>query len=199
MKYILPMIFLATMASAIASPTPPLTLSYAPAKVAACFRPDTPGGCVSTITNAIDAATSSIRLQAYNFTAAPILQALANAKKRGVDVQIILDKSNDPLVKNAPPESGQARHAQGRYTGATFMVNAGIPVYIDRKPRIAHNKIIIIDQHLIIGGSYNYTQSAEKSNAENVTFIDSETIAHLFLANWQKRLSVSEEFVPPHQ
>jgi phosphatidylserine/phosphatidylglycerophosphate/cardiolipin synthase-like enzyme len=147
MKYILPMILLATISPVLANPSAPSTLSYAPAKVAACFRPDTPGGCVSPITDAIDSATSSIRLQAYNFTAAPILQALVSAKKRGVDVQVILDKSNDPLVKNAPTENGQARHAQGRYTGATFMYNAGVPVYIDRKPRIAHNKIIIIDQH----------------------------------------------------
>jgi phosphatidylserine/phosphatidylglycerophosphate/cardiolipin synthase-like enzyme len=53
----------------------------------------------------------------------------------------------------------------------------GIPVWIDYEPAIAHNKVIIIDGRLVIGGSYNYTAAAQKRNAENVTFMESEELA----------------------
>lgn len=57
-------------------------------------------------------------------------------------------------------------------------------------PAIAHNKIIVIDECLTIGGSYNYTAAAQKRNAENVTFTESRE----FLANWDSRLKVSKAF-----
>lgn len=45
------------------------------------------------IINAIDNAQKSVLLQAYEFTSKPIAESLIEAKKRGVDVKIILDKS----------------------------------------------------------------------------------------------------------
>src|SRR5438309_6038372 len=71
------------------------------------------------------------------------------------------------------------------------MANAGVPVWIDDAPAIAHNKIIVIDRRIVIGGSYNYTASAERRNAENVTFIDSPDMAEWFLANWTSRRDAS--------
>ncbi|WP_423338690.1 hypothetical protein [Rhizobium sp. HT1-10] len=47
-----------------------------------------------------------------------------------------------------------------------------------------------------MGGSFNYTASAEKRNAENVLFMDSQALAGQFTANWQSRLTASREFSP---
>jgi phosphatidylserine/phosphatidylglycerophosphate/cardiolipin synthase-like enzyme len=55
-----------------------------------------------------------------------------------------------------------------KYTSATFLVNAGIPVFIDDKHAIAHNKIMIIDRATLITGSFNFTKAAEEKNAENL-------------------------------
>lgn len=156
------------------------------ATVSVCF---TPGGkCDARIVDAINAAKVKIRVQAYGFTAVPILSALANARKRGVDVQAILDEINDP--KNPTKASS--------YTGATFAQNNGIPVLIDDKPAIAHNKVIIIDDHLVIGGSYNYTKSAQNSNAENVTFVESTNVAACFERNWEARRQASRPLAGSH-
>lgn len=156
--------------------------------------------CVGDIVAAIAAAREQIRVQAYGFTSPPILGALAAAKARGVDVQVILDKTNDrggedenALDFVANPQ-GQ-RRARSRYSGATYMDNAGVPVWIDDAPAIAHNKLLVIDRHLVIGGSYNYTLAAERRNAENVTFIDSPEVAEWFLANWASRRDVSRPFL----
>jgi phospholipase D len=62
---------------------------------------------------------------------------------------------------------------------------------------IAHNKLIIIDGKTVIGGSYNFTISAEGRNAENVTFIDSQDVAKLYLSNWEARKAVSRIYIPP--
>ncbi len=173
------------------------TLPTSQATVSACFRPNTEAGCVNDIVMAINSAQKEIRVQAYGFTSPQILASLVKAKQRGIDVQVILDKINDPVVKNKIGEDGKPLPMKkSRYSGATYITNANIPTFIDRKPRIAHNKLIIIDQHLVIGGSYNYTTSAEKSNAENVTFIDSSEVASWFLNNWQNRKLVSEVYTP---
>jgi len=71
-----------------------------------------------------------ILIQAYSFTSAPIAKALVEAKQRGVRVEAILDKSNDSRSASG-----------GTYSGAKFLLNAGIPVWIDYQPAIAHQVI----------------------------------------------------------
>ncbi len=55
------------------------------------FSPN--GGCTSAVVRELNAAKSKVLVQAYSFTSAPIAKALLNAKKRGVKVEVILDKS----------------------------------------------------------------------------------------------------------
>lgn len=145
------------------------------AKISVCFTPAEE--CESRIAGEIDRAESSIRVQAYGFTSLPIIHALQQAAGRGVEVLVILDKANER-----------------KYSGATLLEAGGIPVWIDFEPTIAHNKVIVIDGHLTIGGSYNYTASAQKRNAENVTFTESSEIARQFTANWDSRLKASRPF-----
>jgi phospholipase D len=69
-----------------------------------------------------------------------------------------------------------------------------VPVWIDDQLAIAHNKVLIIDGHLVITGSFNFTKSAETRNAENVVMIDSPRVAGWFAANWDARRAVSRAF-----
>lgn len=152
-----------------------IALSY-PADVYPCF---TPGNrCDIRLIDAIESAHSSIYVQAYQLTSKPIQDAIVDASKRGVKVELILDKS-------------QAR--QKGYSPALFFHNMQIPVWIDNKAAIAHNKVIIIDNMLVITGSYNFSRAAQYRNAENVVFIRSKDIAGEYLKNFQKRLKVSEK------
>jgi phosphatidylserine/phosphatidylglycerophosphate/cardiolipin synthase-like enzyme len=148
----------------------------AAAQVSVCFVPEQ--SCGAAVADAIAAATSSVRIQAYGLTSSAILKALAAARARGIDVQAVLDKSDE-------------RDHGRKVTGARFLVEANIPTWIDDSVAIAHSKVIIIDGHLVIGGSYNYTASAEHRNAENVTFIDAPVVADFYLLNWEARKAVS--------
>jgi phosphatidylserine/phosphatidylglycerophosphate/cardiolipin synthase-like enzyme len=137
-----------------------------------CFPP----GCEKIIIQQIDNAKTEIKIQAYSFTSAPISKALLNAHKRGIDVQIILDKS-------------QRKHG---YSSFIFFQNQSIPVFIDSAHTIAHNKVIIIDREMVITGSFNFTKAAEYKNAENVLFIKSKELAQRYLDNWKRHKEHAE-------
>ena len=151
-----------------------LTLSNTPAQ--ACFSPR--GGCTEAIIKEIDNAKSEIFVQAYSFTSATIAKALLNAHKRGVKVEVILDKSQ----------------RKEKYTSATFLSNAGIPTYIDDKHAIAHNKIMIIDRAIIITGSFNFTKAAEEKNAENLLILKNKELAKVYIDNWNRHKDHSERY-----
>jgi phosphatidylserine/phosphatidylglycerophosphate/cardiolipin synthase-like enzyme len=136
------------------------------------------GGCTEAVTKEIDAAKNTILVQAYSFTSAPIAKALVEAHKRGVQIQVILDKS----------QRGE------KYSSADFVLHAGIPVSIDAKHQIAHNKIMVIDGTTVITGSFNFTKNAEENNAENLLVIRSPELAAKYTANWKAHLEHSEMY-----
>src|SRR5689334_3597851 len=107
------------------------------------------GGCTDAIVQGIDSAKRDIAMQAYYFTSTRIAKALVDAKKRGVHVVVIVDKSID----------------DGKYSSADYCNNNGIETYVDREHNVAHNKIILIDGKTIFTGSFNYTKTAEEDNA----------------------------------
>jgi len=151
-----------------------LTLKDTPVSI--YFSPK--GGGQQAIVDAIGKAKESIYVQAYSFTSAPIAKALIDAAQRGVKVEAILDKSQ----------------RKATYTGATFLKNEGIPVWIDAKHAIAHNKVMIIDGATLITGSFNFTKAAEEKNAENLLIIRDSGLAKLYLENWERHRAHSEVY-----
>lgn len=137
-----------------------------------CFTPS--NICSDQIIDEIDKSHETIYVMAYGFTSKHITDALLRANERGVKISVLLDKSNASTKKNIPES----------------FVFYKIPVYIDYKPPIAHNKVIIIDDNLTITGSYNFTGNAEK-NAENVIFIRDTKVANTYKENWMYRHSQS--------
>jgi phosphatidylserine/phosphatidylglycerophosphate/cardiolipin synthase-like enzyme len=137
------------------------------------FSPN--GGCTDAILSELNKAKSTVLVQAYTFTSAPIAQALVDAHRRGVNVRVILDKSQG---------------AENYYV-ADLLRSAGIGTFIDTVQGIAHNKIMIIDGHIVITGSFNFTKTAETKNAENLLVIDDLLLAGSYTENWNNRLSHS--------
>jgi phosphatidylserine/phosphatidylglycerophosphate/cardiolipin synthase-like enzyme len=151
-----------------------LILHNAPAQV--YFSPH--GGCTKAIVEALDKAKAQILVQAYSFTSKDIAEALVNAHKRGVYVEIILDKSN----------------RSKKYNAGDFTAHMGIKTYIDSQHAIAHNKVMIIDSETVITGSFNYTKTAESSNAENLLIIKSPELAKKYMSNWERHWKHSEVY-----
>lgn len=154
-----------------------LTLQSVPTKV--YFSPK--GGATEAVVAALSQAKKSVLVQAYSFTSAPIAAALKAAHDRGVGVRVILDKSQ----------------RTERYTSATFLAHAGIPVWIDASHAIAHNKVMVIDEATLITGSFNFTKAAEEHNAENLLIISDRGLASVYRQNWEAHLAHSESYQAP--
>jgi phosphatidylserine/phosphatidylglycerophosphate/cardiolipin synthase-like enzyme len=104
------------------------------------------GGCTEAIVKEISNAKTEILVQAYSFTSKPIAQALVYARKRGIKIEVILDRSQ----------------RSQKYSSADFVAHSEIPTYIDSAHAIAHNKIMIIDRDTLITGSFNFTKAADE-------------------------------------
>lgn len=142
------------------------------------FSPN--GGATEAVVREISNAKKDILVQAYGFTSAPIAKALTDAHKRGIKVEVILDKSQK----------------KGKYTSATFMANAGIHTFIDAKHAIAHNKIMIIDHATLITGSFNFTKAAEEKNAENLLVIKgNDALVDRYIQNFMRHKEHSERYL----
>jgi hypothetical protein len=95
-----------------------------------CFTPGQ--DCTGQVVDEIRAARQSILVQAYSFTSVPILAALKKAKARGVNVQVIVDKTAAAKAKKG-----------SSYTATTYLTHAGVPVWVDTTVAIAHNKAMV--------------------------------------------------------
>lgn len=155
----------------------PSTVTISNAKIVSAFSPD--GRCEELIVDEINRAKTQILVQAYGFTDKGIIKALIAAHRRGVDVRIVLDKSNESQ----------------KYSGATTVSNAGIPTYIDNTVAIAHNKVMIFDEKTVETGSFNFTSSAEHRNAENIQIeYDMPELAQHYIADWKWRQGLSHPY-----
>ena len=123
---------------------------YTPPSIHASFSPK--GGCTQIIVNEIRKARHEILVQAYSFTCPDIAVALIDAKKRGVKITILLDRSNE-----------KETHSE-----LQILAEHNLWPLIDAHHAIAHNKIMIVDRRTLLTGSFNFTRQAEHENAENL-------------------------------
>jgi phosphatidylserine/phosphatidylglycerophosphate/cardiolipin synthase-like enzyme len=139
------------------------------------FSPN--GGATELVVKTIESARRTVRVAAYSFTSKPVAQALLEAHKRGIDVRVVMDKSN----------------ATARYTAATFLANQGVPVRVDYRYAIMHDKFLIVDGATVETGSFNYTSAAEHHNAENVLVLHDPAMAQRYGLEWDRLWGESED------
>lgn len=150
------------------------------AQVASAVAYFTPGDqATSAIVEKIKSSTKSIFVQAYSFTSVPIAKALADAAQRNIYVAVLLDKSNE----------------SAKYGASDFIAGRVAEVWCDDKVAIAHSKVMIIDDHIVITGSFNFSVAAESKNSENLLILDSTDLAKSYRKNWDGRKALSRPFV----
>ncbi len=163
--------------SGIVLPMAPPVVASADTTMSTCYTPGQ--NCTSLVVNAIASAKTELLVQAYGFTSTAIIEAIGAAKDRGIKVSVILDKTNE----------------NEQDSGAAYLKEHGIVALIDDKVAIAHNKVMIIDGTTVITGSFNFTEAAQKRNAENVLIIaGNKALAETYKANWQRRATASRAY-----
>jgi phosphatidylserine/phosphatidylglycerophosphate/cardiolipin synthase-like enzyme len=179
MKQVITAILIALAARpAPATELPPI---YTTGDATVCFttsKSTIGGDCAAVLVAEIAKAERELLVQAYNFTEPRIIAAIIAAHERGVLVTVILDKIS-------PSQKGE---------GADPVHEAGIPTFIDRKPKIAHNKVVVIDQTTVVTGAFNFSTNAECCNAENLLVIHRPALAIAYVENFARRRAVSVEY-----
>ena len=122
----------------------------------------------------IQDAKEYIFIPIFYLTHKELSHELMRAKKRGVDVKIILDASA----------------AGNKYSMHKKLREEGIEVKVENFGGKMHCKSMIIDDNYIISGSMNFTKAGNSKNDENTLIIQNATLAvkykNYFLELWQK-------------
>jgi phosphatidylserine/phosphatidylglycerophosphate/cardiolipin synthase-like enzyme len=108
---------------------------------------------------------------AYSFTSDDIGNAIIFQAQNGLIVSGVMDE-------------GQVASNEG--TEYDLFRQAGLDVRLDGSEGMMHHKVIIIDEKIVITGSYNFTNSAETRNDENVVIIFSPEAAAQYMAEFQR-------------
>jgi phosphatidylserine/phosphatidylglycerophosphate/cardiolipin synthase-like enzyme len=110
--------------------------------------------CDDLLTGLIRGAKDRIYVAIYSFTSDRLAEALIEARRRGVDVRVVMER----------------REANGTGSEYPRLLGAGVEVRLDANPGLMHHKFMVIDGEIVVTGSYNWS-AAEERNDENLVVI----------------------------
>ncbi len=127
------------------------------------FSPDMRVG--DHIVALLQSAEENIHIMAFNLTLDKIAETILRRAGEGIDVQGLFD----------------AAQSQNQGSDVARFEDFGLDVMLDGNPRKMHHKVIIVDESIVITGSYNFSRNAEEKNDENVLIIYSPRLAAQYL------------------
>ncbi len=125
----------------------------------------------------IENAQSSIRFLAFSFTHDGMGEAMRARSTAGVDVMGVFEKTGSST----------------EYSELGPMYCQGMAVRRDENPSFLHHKVVIIDDHIVITGSLNFSDNADESNDENVLIVDNADIAALYTQEFERVWSIASD------
>lgn len=135
------------------------------------------GGCQQAVISEISKSTQFIDIAMYYLTSRRIARALIEAKRRHVQIRVVLDKSQE-----------YEKHSKSRY-----LLKNGIDIRFHLGAGLMHNKFAIIDGNRLVTGSFNWTATAENLNEENLLIIDNEALVKEYEKRFQHLIENSRE------
>ena len=115
-------------------------------------------------------AEKSIDFMVYTFTSDVLSETVLARARAGVEVRGII-------------EWDQASNPGSDYE---HFRQSGLDVRLDSNPRNMHHKVIIIDDSIVITGSYNFSRSAEENNDENVLILYDVRVSEEYLLEFKR-------------
>jgi phosphatidylserine/phosphatidylglycerophosphate/cardiolipin synthase-like enzyme len=109
-----------------------------------------------------------VRFMIFTYTDARLASAMIERFNAGVKVEGVIENRN------------------AQYGVLSTLFCANLPVKTDGNKYTMHHKVIIIDDDMLVTGSFNFTQSADKANDDNILVIHSPAVAALYLDEFDK-------------
>lgn len=128
------------------------------------------GGAETAILAHLKAAQSSIRVTAFTFTDSKMADVLKAKHKAQIPVQLVFETRNNNGV------------------GSQFdaLKKAKLDILPDGNCYVLHSKLIIIDDRIVVMGSYNFTANASSSNDENLLIINDPALARAYVDEFNR-------------
>uniref|UniRef100_UPI003BEF2264 phospholipase D family nuclease n=1 Tax=Burkholderia arboris TaxID=488730 RepID=UPI003BEF2264 len=143
------------------------------------------GSAEQLAVTAIASARSSIRVAAYTFSSPVIAHELVSARRRGVDVAVLVDQ------KESRSKSQQA--------ALNLLVSSGVRTRTVSAYPIHHDKFLVIDGSAVETGSLNYSSAAMRRNSENAVLLTGcPDLARSYLTHWMSRWDQGVDYSPSY-
>ncbi|MFL7867594.1 MAG: phospholipase D-like domain-containing protein [Anaerolineales bacterium] len=150
-----------------ATPNPDITISGT--RVETFFSPD--DGVAAHVLQVLNDAEESIYFMAFSFTTDELGEAIRSKAENGLTVAGVMEE--EQVKSNIGTEYDPFKQA-------------GLDVYVDGNDGQMHHKVMIVDGKIVITGSYNFSNSAETRNDENLVIFHNEQIADFYLGEFQR-------------
>ncbi len=125
--------------------------------------------CTNKVLEALSLANKSIYFMTFSFTSDPIGDYLVKRHSEGIEIKGIFEKQQE-----------------SDYSEYEKLKNAGMNVTLDTNPYKMHHKVFIIDESIVITGSFNPSKNAEESNDENILIIYNKDMAQKFIEEFNR-------------
>jgi len=140
------------------------------------FSPD--DHVLNALYSVLSKAEKSIYFLAFSFTTNELGDIVRQKAVDGLTVKGVMDE--EQIASNTGTEFDPFRQA-------------GLDVRIDGNDGLMHHKVFIIDEKIVVTGSYNFSKSAEEKNDENLIIIYNEKIAEQFIQEFQRVYKLAHE------
>lgn len=158
------------------TPNPILTINGV--RVENYFSPEDGNIIEQRLVDLVNSAKTSVRVMAFSFTIDELANAMISRRNAGVDVMALFEQ-------------------RGSLQGAMRpLACAGVPVKQDGNPQTLHHKVIIIDNQIVVTGSFNFSKNAIEQNSENMLIIYDAQLAQQYTAQFDKLYNDSRAVVP---
>jgi phosphatidylserine/phosphatidylglycerophosphate/cardiolipin synthase-like enzyme len=157
-----------------ATPHPSLTIDGT--RVDTLFSPD--DGVLNHLAVVLSGAEESIYFLTFSFTSNDLGAIVREKNESGLTVRGVMDE--EQISSNQGTEYDPFKQA-------------GLDVRIDGIDGQMHHKVFIIDEEIVVLGSYNFSQSAETRNDENLVVIYNAAIAKQFMLEFQRVWEAAHE------
>jgi phosphatidylserine/phosphatidylglycerophosphate/cardiolipin synthase-like enzyme len=126
---------------------------------------------ISAIDDALKSAQRSIRFMTFSFTVGEIAEIIQDRAENGVNVQGIFETTG----------------SETEFSELTPLFCAGLDVRQDGNSFILHHKVFIIDEQIVVSGSFNISENATRRNDENLIIIQDRDLAAQFVQEFNRR------------
>ena len=137
-------------------------------------------GVAAKVMDTLKSAKQSIYFMAFSFTHNGLTQTLVERQTAGVKIGGVFETTG-----SSTPFSAFGK-----------LKKAGVQeVYTDGNPWVMHHKVFIVDEQIVVFGSFNFSDNADKANDENLLIVHDPNMAKAFKAEYDRVLALAKN--PP--